>query len=328
MNNCFHRLSSDLTVPACSNRLCFVFCLALRAKNANVEVDSSQKIVMTSLFKLLSVIKPLQRLNLSAAGCAWSSDTAVTQLQGSATSLPEQRHCLKKLVQSYVDMFQVKDNTAVDTPAAAAAGSYCVSYADAELAIKRCGLWVTDALRDVDADVRGSIVPSFAQLLVNLLDAIEGVCAERDRTNNAGDALPAVLPHDLVTADIESVSRALQSMKSRLLTKLSESDIAKIDQEFCALCQAYRSESALMESLDAMRNTVVSFEEAWKPLGNRFEMLKMFYGGLATVLANTATVESDFSVIGLTMDAHRKMLTDLSLEGQLHSKEVFHLITL
>ena len=50
-------------------------------------------------------------------------------------------------------------------------------------------------------------------------------------------------------------------------------------------------------------------------------MLQQFCGGLATAFPNTATVESDFSVIGWEKDDTRRDLTDFSLEGILHSKQ-------
>ncbi len=50
-------------------------------------------------------------------------------------------------------------------------------------------------------------------------------------------------------------------------------------------------------------------------------MLREFSGGLATVFPNTASVESDFSVLKWEKDEYRQSLTDLSLEGILHSKQ-------
>ena len=46
-----------------------------------------------------------------------------------------------------------------------------------------------------------------------------------------------------------------------------------------------------------------------------------FCGGIATMFANTASVESDFSTLGWEMDDHRLSMTDLSLEGILHCKQ-------
>ena len=47
----------------------------------------------------------------------------------------------------------------------------------------------------------------------------------------------------------------------------------------------------------------------------------MFAGGIASMLPNTATVESDFSVIGAEKNMFRQSLTDFSLEGILHAKQ-------
>lgn len=63
------------------------------------------------------------------------------------------------------------------------------------------------------------------------------------------------------------------------------------------------------------------FESGWKMVQGRFDVLHDFYGGIATVQANTATVESDFSILGWEKDEHRQSLSDLSLEGIIQSKQ-------
>ena len=49
--------------------------------------------------------------------------------------------------------------------------------------------------------------------------------------------------------------------------------------------------------------------------------MKEFCGGLATVYPGTATVESDFSIVNYEKNDYRTALTNLSLEGLLHSKQ-------
>jgi hypothetical protein len=56
-------------------------------------------------------------------------------------------------------------------------------------------------------------------------------------------------------------------------------------------------------------------------LRGRFEELVDFAGGLATIFPRTATVESDFSVIGWEKYIYRSALTDFSLEGWLHARQ-------
>ena len=56
-------------------------------------------------------------------------------------------------------------------------------------------------------------------------------------------------------------------------------------------------------------------------MDGRFDILRDFSGGIATVFANTASVESDFSILGWEKDAFRLSITDLSLEGILQCKQ-------
>ena len=64
-----------------------------------------------------------------------------------------------------------------------------------------------------------------------------------------------------------------------------------------------------------------SFAKGWAAVLGRFERLKEFCGGLATVFPGTATVESDFSVLNYEKNIYRTALTDFSLEGILHCKQ-------
>ena len=55
--------------------------------------------------------------------------------------------------------------------------------------------------------------------------------------------------------------------------------------------------------------------------GRNLDILKDFYGCLATVFPNTASVESDFSQLAWEKDEYRMSITDLSLEGVLQCKQ-------
>ena len=72
---------------------------------------------------------------------------------------------------------------------------------------------------------------------------------------------------------------------------------------------------------DYSRVNIKSFDAAWAVVEGRFEILRDFCGGIATVFANTASVESDFSLLGWEKDKYRLSITDLSLEGILHCKQ-------
>jgi hypothetical protein len=87
-----------------------------------------------------------------------------------------------------------------------------------------------------------------------------------------------------------------------------------------ALRRAYRAEYSLRTGIDRC-SIMTPFRESWKILEERFEELVEFSGGLATIFPSTATVESDFSVIGWEKDIYRSALTDFSLEGLLHARQ-------
>jgi hypothetical protein len=66
---------------------------------------------------------------------------------------------------------------------------------------------------------------------------------------------------------------------------------------------------------------MTTFNDAWDCVLGRFEHLRSFYGGLATVLTNTTCIESDFSVLKWEMDDNRTALMHLSLEGIFQAKQ-------
>jgi hypothetical protein len=65
-----------------------------------------------------------------------------------------------------------------------------------------------------------------------------------------------------------------------------------------------------------------SFNEAWDSLDDaRFNQLRRFYVGLATVFPNSTSVESDFSILKWELNEFRKSLLDLTLEGIFQAKQ-------
>ena len=102
----------------------------------------------------------------------------------------------------------------------------------------------------------------------------------------------------------------------------SEQTIAEIENQYRGLVTAYREEPVLKSAIDAYAQvSIKSFEEAWAIVEGRFEILRDFCGGIVTVFANTASVESDFSILGWEKDKFRLSITDLSLEGVMHCKQ-------
>jgi len=63
------------------------------------------------------------------------------------------------------------------------------------------------------------------------------------------------------------------------------------------------------------------FIDAWSVAKKRFKMLYRFVGGLASVFPETNQVECDVSILKFEEDEFSMNITELSLEGILHSKQ-------
>jgi hypothetical protein len=131
------------------------------------------------------------------------------------------------------------------------------------------------------------------------------------------------MPHELVKISTGDFGNTIvDTHLQQLRHSWSEESIAEIENEYRQLTIAYREEPALKSVLDAYANvSIKSFDTAWEIVNGRFEILRDFCGGIAMVFANTASVESDFSILGWEKDKFRLSMTDLSLEGVMHCKQ-------
>ena len=97
----------------------------------------------------------------------------------------------------------------------------------------------------------------------------------------------------------------------------------EIEEQHRLLHVAYDRDATIKSALDS-ESSVHSFEADWvlvEGFGLEVQVLRDFCGGIAAVPANTATVESNFSILGWEKDEYRKCLSDLALGGIMHSKQ-------
>jgi hypothetical protein len=208
--------------------------------------------------------------------------------------------------------------------------NYCVTTQQIRAAIDEVGVFVqlqmdtleASAIAE-DAEVYRRIIATIAKFGLQLVVGVQKVIAERDAENNSAEELPAVLPLDLFNVDSRLFTSALRKQRIRLLQKKgNEVEVEKIDEQFRCLRMAIREETALkavLQAIHAKPNT--PFEAYWSPLGDKYNSLKNFCGGIACVMPGTSSVESDFSLINWTKDPFSKKLTDFSLESILHCKQ-------
>ena len=149
------------------------------------------------------------------------------------------------------------------------------------------------------------------------------IIVERDCDDSDMRELPPVLPMDLSSMSSRSFSLVLIQHSTRLKNKFSDEEFELVDKQFSRLKIAVRENLELknrLKLLDKIKDTQ-TFNNCWSPLGNDFDHLKQFCGGIASVLPGTSSVESDFSIINWTKDPHAMSLTDFSLESILHCKQ-------
>jgi hypothetical protein len=202
-------------------------------------------------------------------------------------------------------------------------GRWSVSYCRVRTFLENLGMYPRQTLPQLDFQLCRKVLMSMGQLATGLVEGVVNIQAERNALNHASDDLPAVLPHQLVklsTANYGNtvVDKHLQQLRS----SWSENNISEIENQHRLLRMAYQSEPALKAALDDYAECdLATFDGGWAIVAGRFEVLRDFCGGIATVFPNTASVESDFSILGWDKDDHRMSLTDISLEGILQCKQ-------
>jgi hypothetical protein len=107
----------------------------------------------------------------------------------------------------------------------------------------------------------------------------------------------------------------------------SEESVEQVEAEHRELLQLYNFDTILHDVIDKHDHTT-TFNDAWDCALGRFERLRLFYGMLVTVLANTTSVESDFSILKWELDKNRMTLMHLSLEGIFQAKQCLVVHTL
>ena len=165
------------------------------------------------------------------------------------------------------------------------------------------------------------LVEDLVRASLKLIEGITSIVAERDSSNNPSeDFIPPVLPYDLVKVRGREMAKIVDLHRNRLLVNWSPTQIQLIETQFQQLATLVARDEKLREQFAACGNTT-TFKEAWELVGGRYDDLRDFCGGLSTAFPSTSTVESDFSLVKWEKDEYRTSLTDLSLEGILHTKQ-------
>jgi hypothetical protein len=99
----------------------------------------------------------------------------------------------------------------------------------------------------------------------------------------------------------------------------SDESTDQVEAEHRELLKLYDADMVIRSTINC-HTSKTTFNDAWSCAPKCFERLRSFRVGLATVFANKASVESDFSIFKWELDESSTALMHLSLEGIFQAK--------
>ncbi|CAK4110205.1 unnamed protein product [Aphanomyces euteiches] len=235
-----------------------------------------------------------------------------TELQGRNLLICQQRGYVAELVIALVTMFGVKNTQTemindemLDTEYCKS-GDWWIEYKDIVEGIADSGRRAYERFNKLednadftDPTSQAYTVREIAQFALDLITGVHDLQAERNNSNGpARDSAPHVKPGELAVCRPSRFRSEVQDPRRARLEKFwSAEDIELLEQQQQEIYKAYRDDPNFKKIVDSHDHTT-GFNEAWDSISRvRFNVLRRFAGGLATVFANTTSVESDFSIL-------------------------------
>ena len=187
-------------------------------------------------------------------------------------------------------------------------------------------MFIRELFNKLEPELQFQAISMVAHLVLDVVEGILSIQAEWDSSNNASDVLPPTLPHELAKIRGSEFGDILYIHVDHLRQFWSEKSITDVEDQHKKLRFTYQNEPILKSKLNKCDHNT-SFEAAWKVVEGRFNTLRDFCEGIASAFANTATVESDFSVLSWEKDEYQMSLMDLSLPKGIIQCKQFELIS-
>jgi hypothetical protein len=207
-------------------------------------------------------------------------------------------------------------------------GERQVSYANLRGFIQDQGIFASQILDALEPEECTEVLVAVGEILLSIVNRLSSVKALRDEVNDAStDGMPPCLPHELLALKPRDVVQLVLKFHDRLSISLTQNSINLIVDQHKKLLNAVSKEPRFQTAL-VRHSEQTDFSDAWKTpsIKDWFPELMEFCGGLASPFPNTATVESDFSVLKWEKDLHRSNITPFSLEGILHCHQIRSLL--
>ncbi|EEC42950.1 predicted protein [Phaeodactylum tricornutum CCAP 1055/1] len=251
-------------------------------------------------------------------------------LQGLTTLVSQQQKILSGLIDTYCRMSgmagpleQEQIDAIISKEPAEGNGSYVITHNQVRSCLDGLGMWMIKTVEELASDEEklSCLLASIGNLFVVAANGIANIAIVRSGNKSQAAELPPVLPYELAASNMRDFVKTIQKHRTRLQRRFSDEEIDQLSREFSIFLRAYREEPLFQDALLHSYNQKSNFSESRAATHGRFPLVQKFCGGLASAFPNTATVESDFSVINWEKDNTRQHHTDFSLEGILHCKQ-------
>jgi len=267
-----------------------------------------------------------------------SINITLVQLQARLLLIAQQETLMQNLIGTIIAMFDIEVDSEVDNADSEDAlddGTYvqqdslCIPTVAIVNHIKNQGSFSRDCYERLEESDQQDVIKHITMYAMALVAGLQSVKAERDSNNRASERnVPPVLPAQLVKLRHGAfLKEMLDPFRQHIFSSWSEIGVEQIKVEHRELLKLYASDIVLCGIIDK-HNDMTTFNDAWDYVLGRFEHLRSFCSGMATVLANTTSVESDFSVLKWEMDDNCTALMHLSLEGIFQAKQHLTMQTL
>jgi hypothetical protein len=172
-------------------------------------------------------------------------------------------------------------------------GSFCISHEAVTTNVSNLDVWVCPSLSLLTSAQKKTILIAAARMYVLAIASIY----ELTLTNQP---LPPITPKEMVSTSMTELAATIEAQRDRLLRHFGDEGIDQIGQDFKRITIEYNSDRPIRAAMKNFYYSLDSFQKMWQleDASTRFPKLASFCGELATVFLNTATVESDFSLIG------------------------------
>ena len=176
-------------------------------------------------------------------------------------------------------------------------GRFSISHESVIEVIYDQGLFIRKLYDNLNSVEQNKVICAVGNFVLSIVNGIIVIQAEKDCQNRYTDDVPPVLPHELVKLRMRDFGlNVLARHLSQLSLTWTESQIAQIERDHRELCEAYQRDRLVQSRLkECDHNT--TFKADWAIVDGKYSALRDFCGGIATVFANTASVESDFSIL-------------------------------